>query len=192
MFLSDVPTDIECVNCAKIGGGAMFVLSDDVSAGTVLSLRLKQLTLRQAECLLDWRSATDGGARGFITIQADDCVFDLADSSAALLRIAGDRPIDSATTRIEVTGPESLARPGLAIASRTTSAGKSVTLRDRGVVALEGITTGPFTFTGPVSRAPGDATIDSYDMPRRSPEPPGIDASRLATSLSRVANRLAN
>ena len=192
LFLSDVPTEVECVNCAKIGGGAMFVLSDDVPTGTVLSLRLKQLTLRQAECLLEWRSATESGARGFITIQADDCVFDLADSRAALLRIAGDGPIDSATTRIEVTGTESLARPGLAIASRTTSAGESVTLRDRGVVELEGITTGPFTFSGPMSMAPGDAAIDSFDMPRRSPKPPGIDASRLATSSSRVANRLAN
>jgi eukaryotic-like serine/threonine-protein kinase len=192
LFLSDVPTGVECVNSVKIGGGAMFMLSDNVPSGTLLSLRLKQLTLRQAGCLLKWRSPADDGARGFIAMQADDCVFDLAEGSTALLQFVGDAPIDSATTRIEVTGAESLARPGLAIAGQTTLAGMNVPLRDRGIVELEGITTGPFTFVGPVSMAPGDAVIDSFDMPRRSPEPPGIDASRLSTSSARVAKRLAN
>ncbi len=192
LILSDVPTAVECINSVKIGGGAMFVLSDNVPAGTLLSLRLKQLTLRQPECLLEWRSPANKGVSGFIAMQADDCVFDLAEGSTALLQFVGDTPIDSATTRIEVTGTESLARPGLAIASQTTSAGKNVPLRDRNIVELEGITTGPFTFVGPVSMAPGDAVIDSFDMPRRSPEPPGIDASRLSTSSTRVERRLAN
>lgn len=180
LFLSGVPASLECRNCLKVGGGAMFTVVGNMQPGRLLKVQLSQVTLRQAESLVRWESADNQSPAGYIVVQADDCVFDLAGRTAALFQFVAASPIDATTTRIELTGAGSLARTGLVESIRTTNTGAATALANPAVVELEGITTGPFTFAGPLDLFPGHSSVESFQVPRRSPRPPGIAPARLS------------
>jgi hypothetical protein len=106
-------------------------------------------------------------------------VLDTQHLHTGLFELVGRRLNPEAVPRIQVRGEGSLARPGLVVlSSLDADTGRSQPL-DSMNLELEGISTGPFEFFGPLGLLPDDSAIESYNAPRATTTPPGIVADRL-------------
>ena len=178
--LMDVPRRVEIQNCLKIGSGPLMTLTAAPRPSLNFHIELRQLTMRCATALLRLQMAANRRDSGTISIDADDCVFDLTGRNAALFQIVATPLLPDRLIPIDMTGAGSLANPNLTVALRLDPNDQSPTELGPAAVRLEGISTALFAYTGPIGRTLRDSEIQSYDSPRRSRTSPGIDAAKLA------------
>ncbi|MGH7128869.1 MAG: hypothetical protein ACREIV_09885, partial [Planctomycetaceae bacterium] len=175
--LDSSPDELIVVNVLKLHAGELLSLAQTPSAGRELRVTLDRVTLRQASHLMTL-SLRDPGASpqtaGSTVIEADQCVFDLAGRSMGLFRLIGpDR--ERWPGLIELIGEGTLASPGVIVSVRQDLADGPLTPLGLGPVLLEGVSTSPYEFAGPLSPDPQSSAIRSYRAPHRSDSPPGID-----------------
>ena len=183
-----LPHDVRCSNCLKVGAGAFLSLARDSIAQGDISVKLQSITLRQSDALLRLTAVNDPpnaiaadtpNLNGHVVIEANDCVFDLNRSSAALFEWIGKPPPADWLKSIAMNGEGCLANAELIVAAWKNQTTGTRTVLETDGLQLEGISTGPFEFAGRASSNAWDSRIKSDDAPSRSPDPPGIDASRL-------------
>ena len=181
LYLSGVPRKTRCTNCLKLGPGAFLTVAAGRQYGRDLRIELKQLTLRQSTALLELKLPEKPKRVGQTVIEADDCVFDLQGHHAALFQLTGGRLSQELLDSIEMMGEGSLSPPDLVVARFRGPGDSAAAALAADAIRLEGISAGRFEFAGPFSSSPGDSTIRLLEaVPRSSPNPPGIDASRLS------------
>jgi hypothetical protein len=135
--------------------------------------------------LLRVNRTRESGPPGKITVEAADCVFDLVGPHAtalpqsALVEVVAPFLPSDLLDAIEVVGDDSLAGPDLLVGALAKPADGALVPLPADAIRLEGITTGPFRFAGPADEDPASSVIADYNAPRRSPDPPGVDATKL-------------
>jgi hypothetical protein len=93
--------------------------------------------------------------------------------------LVADRLPSEWLASIEMTGEGSLSLPGLVVAALRKPGESAAAALEADAIRLEGISTGGFEFAGPFGPSPPDSSVKSVEAPRRSPNPPGIDAEQL-------------
>jgi len=172
-------------NCLQLAGRLLVNLSGTSSKQLDLLLKLESVTCREGGALVRWHAPQDV-SRHRLSIEADDCVFALADEAALFEFVTANSP-EPLLSRVRMTGEGSLAPPGLTVAHWLNPATRTREPLESDELSLEGISTGEFAFRGGLTAEAADAEIDSYQAPRRSPNPPGIQAARLQQRGIRAA-----
>jgi hypothetical protein len=175
-----VPALARATNCLKLGRGAL--LSAEVAGRTARDAQfdIAQATLRGASALLEISLVGERPVLGQIAIVASDCLFELDGENAALVRLASNDSAAMLAGIITLRGKGSLGSPGLRVATLTTPNQPDPIELDDTWVHLEGLAVGEFQFAGPPSSDPRQSEVLSFQGPRLSMNPPGIDAKRLA------------
>jgi len=176
-----VPTGVRVSNCLKLGRGPMLAFASTPKAGRELKVALQQVTLRSSGSLLGMQVPDDPADSGRVTIEAIDCVFELKDSKTPLFLLASRSRSSRWLRLMKMTGEGSLVEGGLTVGEWQHPETGKRTFIESDRIQVAGISAGPFQFAGPNSPDPADSTVKSWRAPRRSPRPPGIEASLLKT-----------
>lgn len=186
---ASLPGKLQFENCLKIGPGPLVQLAPAMSAKDRLTIQLERSTCRASGPLLRWkpklsdRSTAGGLPLETIVVEANDCVFDIAGTPGALLELVGAGVQANWLQALQVTGEGSIGRDEQTAALGIDSETGAAAVLDTAKLQLEGISSGPFEFAGPISTTAADSGIDDYEAPRRSPYPPGIDADELGGAV---------
>lgn len=175
--LATSPGAIAVDNCLARGGGPLVESRSLPAAGGDLRIAVRNVTLRDSAGLLRVAAAPDRSGGRFL-IDARDCVFDLA-ADGALFQLSPAASAAGIASEIEMTGEGSLISPRARIAAghpRSVEPGGDALESE---IALEGLVAASFEFAGD-DDSPGACGVISWNAPRRSPEPPGIDPTALA------------
>lgn len=179
LYVSDAVSRLEFVNCLRLGGGPLAQLAMPPNSRQPTVVRLEQTTCRGASNLFRVAPAGVPVKSGPLTIEAGDCVFDLARPEEGLLEITTSDSALETTTRIRIVGEGSLAPPLVETAVGRDPETAVRTPLSAGTIAVEGIFAGPYRFAGPFSLNPADAEIRDHEALRRSTTPPGIRSANL-------------
>ena len=182
--VSSLPSAIRADNVLKSGDGALLdVAADARQRGREWRIVLQHTTLRRATSLVRWSGAGSRVVPAPVEISLTECVLDLPASEASLFEF-GQTPTTPAWQQlVRVTGRASLVRPGtpMACVAGGVDAGPRPIPADR--VAIEGLLTSDFEFSGPPDGNPVNHTLTGYHGYGHSEQPPGADA-RLLPSIS--------
>lgn len=196
LYLAHAVKNVEFNNVLKTGPGPLIQMAgvpsaNTPSANTIVTLRLTHTTCRASGALVRWIVTPEELPRGRIAVEAGDCVFDIL-AQAALFELAG-APLSSELASSEkvpseflkslrMTGEGSLTRPGLELAAWVSTIDGQVTPLESSSVEVEGLFAGEFRFAGESGTLSADSEVHDVEAPRRSSEPPGIDAATLPGS----------
>lgn len=194
LFSTRFPRKVDASNCLKSGGGPFLVFGTGPQPAHDTDVALDQVTLRRAQALIQFRpiseseTATTAQTRptvpGGVFVQATDCVFDLRPDESALVQWLMETLPHGWSAAFDLTGEGSLANPGLVVATWIDRSTGRRTELDATQIPLEGISTGPFEFVGPLGPEVQNSAVKTYEAPRRSSRPPGIDPQRLGLPVS--------
>ena len=185
VVLASYPGRIEVDNCLKIGG-ALLELRDWPVARDV-SLRIRRVTLRQAESLCRVHLSNAAGRNAQIRAEILDSVFDIAGAQSALILLKEGKLIPGTHAVVVISGGDSVIRPNVSIVAwRPRDATVNAPAMPHTAI-VEGLTAGEFQFVGKAGSRPGTSVIDfrSLQIPRRSEDPPGIAADQLFAVAAR-------
>lgn len=186
MYLSNAPRQLGVRNTLKTGAGSLLEFATTPESGADTTLVLDRVTIRETNRLLTCRRSNR--ETGVLWIEANDCVFDLEGSDAAL--IAWSRATEARADRVQFEGLGSVSTPGVPIAIVLDEAGRSRDVSDDPNVILEGLTANRAEFAGPIDD-PAGSVVQRLDGPRIGGGRPGIDPGRLLGPVPR-STRLAN
>ncbi len=178
---------LELENCLKLGPGALVSLAAGGAEGRSPVIALNHVALRDASSLLEigLSSAGGSGSDEKISVEADDCVFDLTGAHPAVCRItASAQQLQAAGPKVDVIGEGSLVQGGgkVAVAVWHNPDDGSMQQYESESIVVEGIFAVAFEWSGPASAKPADSVVKAFQVdrvPRRSLVPPGIDATVL-------------
>jgi hypothetical protein len=184
LYLAQAVKNVDFNNVLKIGPGPLFQLAGMPTAKSNLTLRLSHTTCRASGAVVRWIVSPEGPPRGRIVVEAGDCVFDIVTPRAALFELAGvpfdsERAYSEWLKALRMTGEGSLTRPALEVAAWVSTIDGRVTPLANATVEVEGLFAGEFRFAGESDKLPADSEVHDAEAPRRSSEPPGIDAAAL-------------
>jgi serine/threonine protein kinase len=189
LYLVHAVKYVEFSNVLKIGPGPLIQLAGVPGPKAQFRVRLTHTTCRASGALLRWIVTPEGTPRGRIVVEAGDCVFDVVSPQAALFELAGapaqfegdgsqpGHPEWLKTLRL--TGEGSLTRPGLEVAAWVSTIDGQVRPLEGSALEVEGLYAGEFRFAGESNAVPADSEVHDAEAPRRSSEPPGINATVL-------------
>jgi hypothetical protein len=140
------------------------------------------VTLRESGAMLAWHIDDAVEPKGSVAVQAKDCVFDIVGRDAALFQFAGKGSPDAFLPMLRLTGENTLANPNVSDAVWQREAGEPAAALDTSTMTIEGLLAIPFSFEGPCSIRPSESRVKSYQAPRKSGTPPGIDPKKLPDS----------
>lgn len=179
LFVASPIRRIEFINCLRLGGGPLCHLALTANSRRDTVIRMERTTCRAARAVMRIAAPADGRSRQSVTVDADDCVFDLAPPSGTLFELQGNLAPAAWGSCVRLTGEGSLtAETALTAVTVEADGGTRVAL-DPAAMRVEGILTGPYQFAGPISRRAADADVRDYEAPRRSSSPPGIVSAEL-------------
>ncbi len=184
LYLVHAVKSVEWSNVLKAGSGPLIQLAGVPAAKSIVTLRLVHTTCRASGALVRWMISPEGPPRGRIVVAAGDCVFDIVSPGAALFELAADPSQFEGThaewlTSLRMTGEGSLTRPGVEVAAWVSTIDGRVTPLTNSTLEVEGLFAGAFQFAGESNRLPADSEVHDAEAPRRSSEPPGINAAAL-------------
>ncbi|MBL9124171.1 MAG: hypothetical protein JNG90_11105, partial [Planctomycetaceae bacterium] len=164
-------------NVLHLGPGPLVRLNRMPRLDEPIQISLAHATLRAAASLLTLRYAAAEAEPGRIAVTANDCVLAL-DPQGSLLHFLGTQPPARLLAALEWHGQGSvLAPPGVLAAWQTP--GGSTEPVEAARLRIAGLVKSDVGFAG----APRDAFAASravrWQVPLRSPDPPGIDETRL-------------
>ena len=177
--LARPPQTVHITNCLKLGTGAFLRYQQPPIAGRTSNIRLNHVTLRRASSLIRINIPTETSIIGYVSIDADHCVFDLPPHSGSLVEWHASSLPENWIETIELVGAGCLANADVVVASQTKALNTSRVPLDASRMQIEGIATAPFDFSSPISGDLRTSEITSFVGPSRSSQLPGIDASRL-------------
>lgn len=186
LFCARPPRAVSLANTLKLGSGPLLMLAQSPPGGTQLQVQLDRVTLRESGAVIRWKTEETTHS-GRIAIQALDCIFE-PEARSALLELIARQVAPDWMESVQIDGDGCLAPAGVAVArSLDPVSGARIDL-ETSRLSLEGISTGPFGYAGAFGMNPDDSQVISYQAPRRSPTPPGIDAARLPQPLATEQN----
>jgi hypothetical protein len=142
-----------------------------------MSLALAHVTVREAASLLEIHSAANPTESGNIAIVADECIFVLRAGGSLLQFVAPQSPA-RLMDGIEWKGQGSVMTAHGGMATWRTSDGKRTPM-DVSRLRVAGLVQSEIGFAGPSRSGPAASQAVRWQVPLRSPDPPGIDDARL-------------
>ncbi|MBN1910485.1 MAG: protein kinase [Pirellulales bacterium] len=190
-FCPSVGTAVECRtlgalglslrNVLHLGEGPLVELDHAPAPAEPVFLKLDRTTLRGSGPLLVCRDTSTGPA-GRITIETIDSAL-VPGEASTLLAFSGKASPLPWLSQIRWTGQGSLVGYDVPIARWTREDGSAEPLDDTGI-SIEGLTRSETTFAGPVGPDPATSRLTQWQVPSRSPDPPGIDPTRLPRQIN--------
>lgn len=192
--LTDIDTSIRCDgigspaividNTLQLGSGSLIELPRCPRLDEPLSVTLSHVTVRDAAALLAVHYTAIPADAGRIALVANDCVFS-PHPAGSLLHFEGPQSPVRLLSAIDWTGQGSVITPqGVLIAWRN-AAGQSDRLNPAGL-RIAGLVKSEVGFAGPPRAGAAASRAVRWQVPLRSPDPPGIDAAQLPPSQGTV------
>jgi len=169
---------VEMGNVLHLGTGPLVQLDHCPNVDEPVLIGLSNVTLRGAGPLLECRYERIEDQPGTISIQADSCALATRPDAPLLSFIGRGRP-DRILNRIRWTGQGSLVLPDAIIAAWRQPDGEPQVLDDA-LVSIAGLVRSGVGFAGPAETGPDASRIVRWQVPLRSPDPPGVDPQTLA------------
>lgn len=139
----------------------------------------ERLTLRDSGPVLRILGDAPPKAQAPLTIAATDCVFEIDSRGQGLIEFSAEQPPVWSASDFAWTGDGCVLSPDAPLVvwrDSATEVGAVVTVDDW---QFEGLAWGRFRFAGLPTADPADSQLVECDIPRRSEQLPGIEASRL-------------
>ncbi len=168
---------IECNNVLYLGPGPLLRLDHAPRVDQPLDLALKNVTLRQASCVLEIHDLGAAEKSGAISVTAQLCVF-APRASGALLSFVGPAVPAGLAKSISWTGQGALVTPEATIAQWTDGAGKTAELNDE-AFSIAGLVRSPVEFAGAAEPVVLSNAAQRWQAPLPTADPPGIRAGSL-------------
>jgi hypothetical protein len=178
------PTKLQIRNVLALGSEAFATLASNVPAERRLHVEAARLTLRGATALLKIPVMADRPL-GSIAIDTTDCVLSLREAGSYLVQFEGPRMPADWAQRVTVEGEGSLLTPGCDVAGLRAAPDGAVAPLDSSDVDIGGLTAAMFEFAGREPQLDVHHIVRSWNAPRRSSTPPGIDPTRFLGHASR-------
>ncbi|MCC7422843.1 MAG: protein kinase [Planctomycetaceae bacterium] len=173
------PTRLQIRNVLALSPEPFVTLGAQLPAARHLHVDAARLTLRGAAALLHV-PVSAGDALGRLHIDATDCVLSLKTEGSFLIQFEGDRMPPDWARSVAVDGEGSLLSPGCDVAGLRNVSTDSVAPLDSTDVDVGGLTAATFEFAGRDPATDLHHVVRSWNAPRRSSTPPGIDPTRFA------------
>ena len=180
---------VEMANVLSLDTGPLVQLDHCPKLDEPVLIGLANVTLREAGPLLECRYGQVADRPGNIAIHADGCALATQPDDPLLSFVGPTRP-ERILNKIRWTGQGSLVLPEAVIAAWRKPGGE-VQVLDDALVSIAGLVRSKVEFAGPAGRGPQASRILRWQVPLRSPNPPGIDPQALAWS-ERPASQLPN
>jgi len=148
------------------------------AAPASLVLRLTHCTSRGASSLLEVAAPASAGQTPRVRVAAIECVFALASDGTLLLVCGGETP-DDALRQLDWTGQGSVVTPG-AQPVAWQAAGDLQPVADNRL-AIEGLVRSELGFAGEPDAGREASQLVRWQVPLRSPNPPGITDAAVRT-----------
>jgi len=172
------PQSVHITNCLKLGTGPFLRYRQPPNAGSPTSLKLNHTILRRAGSLISINTPQQTST-GFIAIEADNCVFDIPPTNGSLVEWNAAAIPENWFETIEIIGGGCFANPDVVVASHAKTRATNRIVLDTTRMQIEGITTAPFDFHGPISDDVRTSEIKSFVGPTTGSQNPGINAKHL-------------
>jgi len=168
---------VESANVLYLDSGPLVRLDHCPRPDEPVVIGLSGVTLRGGGPLLECRYARIADQPGKISVRASGCAL-LPGPQAALLCFAGPKSPDPLLKNTQWTGQGSLVSPEAVIAA-WRAPGDRLEVLDDASVSIAGLVRNEVEFAGPAEAAPEASRIIRWQVPLRSPNPPGIDPRTL-------------
>jgi serine/threonine-protein kinase len=174
---------LEAVNVLHLGPGPFVRLRHCGAADEPLRISLAQVTLRDAESLVELHCPAGLGnaATGEIVIDATGCVV-APRVDRPLLLIAGDEPPAPLLRGLKWNGQGSVLTP-LADFARWQRRDESTEVIDDMAISICGLVRGQVVFSGPSDARPSNSRVVECHAPLMDSESPGANAARLPADV---------
>lgn len=171
------PRQIVIKNCLKTGEGMLLDFAKQGQTEHNVQLNLSQVTLRAASgllrCELDARPAP-----GIWLVQANDCVFDLNQTPAAIFQATGPTA-PAFLTKLQMPGRQCLLNSTATTASWRTASNAAFEPFDSAEMNIEGLILAQLQFAAAPTEQPADSKLITWQGPRLSSHTPGVDPTQL-------------
>ncbi len=168
---------VEMANVLDLATGPLVRLDHWPQPDEPVLVRLSQVTLREAGPLLDCRYGRIGDRPGTLSIQANGCAF-VPRPEAALLSFRGPASPEPLLGAVRWNGQGSLVSPDGIIAAWEGPEGELRRLDDASI-SMAGLVRSEVRFAGAAGAGPEASQIVRWQVPLRSPNPPGVDPQTL-------------
>jgi len=173
---------IHIENCLKVGAGDFLELSESLSDRSFPEIQCEQLTLRQADSFVSLHLDKPNSVPVELTIDATNCVFDLATSSTGLITLNSTEAPANQIRKIDLLGQILLLHPKSNLAGWWNTETKQATaIKFPGTV--EGVLAYEMQFAGRDLSELKSAELINYQGPRWNSVSPGIDLSELKMKM---------
>ena len=173
---------LEVANTLHLGPGPLVRLTRSPRLDEPIRLTISHLTLREASSLVELRYDELAAESGRISVAADECVFALH-PLGSLLHFAGTQPPTRMLAAMEWLGQGSVISPQGTLVSWQAPGGRSEPV-DAGRLRIVGLVKSEVGFAGPARSGLTASRAVQWQVPLLSPDPPGIDESRLPAAES--------
>jgi serine/threonine-protein kinase len=163
--------DLEIVNSLHLGPGPMVRLTHSPAADEPLRIRLSQVTLREADALLDCRCTNLRDASGEISIEASGCIL-APRAQATLLRLTADVFPESLLHEMKWTGQGSVLAGKVVFGRWNGRDGTRQTIDDA-TISIAGLVRGEVEFAGKCDGDPASSRIVDCQAPLQDSESAG-------------------
>jgi hypothetical protein len=170
---------IALTNCLKTGAGPLFhlALPAPPQTGKRVQFQLQAITCRASGPLVRWDLPAAWKQPGTMSVDAHDCVFDLAESTGGLFEFSAPGARSDLVSLLRMAGEGSVIREGVPVAAAIDAAAQSAVPLDELEFQIEGLSASPLEFAGPPSRRPADSRLLRFEGARRSGQAPGIQVT---------------
>ncbi len=156
---------LELVNSLCLGPGPMIRLMHAPAADEPVRIRLAQVTLREAESLLDCRGIDPPDSAGAIAIEASGCVL-APRTQAALLVLTADAFPGPLLHEVKWTGQGSVVA-GQVVVGRWCGADGTCQTVDDATLSIAGLVRGEVEFAGRFNGQPANSQVLNCQAPLR-------------------------
>jgi hypothetical protein len=162
---------LEIVNTLHLGPGPMIRLNHAPSADEPVSIHLAQVTLREADALLDCRCSELHDPAGEINIEASGCVL-APHAQAALLLLTADQFPRPLLHELKWTGQGSVVAGQVVFGQWCGRDGQRQTLDDT-TISIDGLVRGEVQFAGKFDGDPANSQVVNCPAPLQGSESAG-------------------
>jgi len=162
---------LEIVNALYLGPGPMIRLTHAPAADEPLRVNLSQVTLREADALIDCHCVGSDDRSGEINIEASGCVLALR-GQAALLTLASDTYPRSLLHELKWTGQGSVVA-GQVDFGQWRRGDRAVQTIDDSTVSISGLVRGEVAFSGKFDGNPVSSQVINCQAPLRDTDAAG-------------------
>ena len=173
---------LEIANSLHLGPGPMIRLAHAPAADEPLRINLSQVTLREADALLDCRCIELNDPSGEINIEASGCVF-APRAQAALLLLTSDTFPVPLLHEVNWTGQGSVVAGQVVFGRWNRRDGGRQTIDDA-TISIAGLVRGEVEFAGRFDGEPANSQVVNCQAPLRDSDSAGAAARTLPPEVS--------